>query len=169
MRNIKFKLIILFASLLFISAVHAQDRYWVNGSGNWNDTEHWSEISGGAGGATIPNSSTVAIIDKNSSDSKFKIEIYTPVYVKTIKTNIKDSQYSVITNDNAWIITEEAVSSDFDKKVYGLITTLNNTNPTKTAFSYTVTVDIPIACNGDNNGQITIDVTGVLLIIHIDG
>jgi hypothetical protein len=43
-------------------------RYWVGGSGNTNDTAHWSETSGGASGATLPNSSYDAIFDA-SSDS----------------------------------------------------------------------------------------------------
>jgi len=30
------------------------DRYWVGGSGDWNDASHWSTTSGGAGGACIP-------------------------------------------------------------------------------------------------------------------
>src|SRR5690606_17051310 len=28
--------------------------YWVGGAGDWNDRAHWSESSGGAGGACIP-------------------------------------------------------------------------------------------------------------------
>lgn len=34
----------------------ASDRYWVGGTGNWNDVNHWSSYSGGAGGASIPTS-----------------------------------------------------------------------------------------------------------------
>lgn len=32
------------------------NRYWINGSGNWNDSVHWSEASGGISGATVPTS-----------------------------------------------------------------------------------------------------------------
>jgi hypothetical protein len=31
-------------------------RYWVGGTGNWNDTTYWSTSSGGAGGADLPRS-----------------------------------------------------------------------------------------------------------------
>lgn len=31
-------------------------RYWVAGSGNWNDTAHWSATDGGTPGASIPTS-----------------------------------------------------------------------------------------------------------------
>jgi hypothetical protein len=33
------------------------DRYWIGGTGNWNDTAHWSATNGGAGGAVVPTSS----------------------------------------------------------------------------------------------------------------
>jgi len=33
-------------------------KYWVLGSGNSNDTAHWSDSDGGAGGATVPDATT---------------------------------------------------------------------------------------------------------------
>ena len=42
------------------------DRYWVGGSGNWNDTAHWSTSSGGAGGASVPTFSDDVYIDSYS-------------------------------------------------------------------------------------------------------
>lgn len=42
------------------------DRYWVGGSGNWTDTAKWSTTSGGAGGASVPTSGDVAIINGSS-------------------------------------------------------------------------------------------------------
>ena len=41
-------------------------KYWVGGSGDWNDILHWSDVSGGDGGATIPSYSNTVIIDDNS-------------------------------------------------------------------------------------------------------
>lgn len=34
--------------------LHNADRYWVGGSGNSNDTAHWSASDGGASGASVP-------------------------------------------------------------------------------------------------------------------
>lgn len=42
-------------------------RYWVNGSGNWNDTSHWSTASGGAGGASVPGASDNAYLEDNGT------------------------------------------------------------------------------------------------------
>ncbi|MBN2350342.1 MAG: hypothetical protein JXJ22_16000, partial [Bacteroidales bacterium] len=43
-----------------------QQRYWVNGSGDWSDPMHWSETSGGSGGAEVPTPVNDVIIDNNS-------------------------------------------------------------------------------------------------------
>lgn len=42
------------------------NRYWVGGSGNINQTSHWSTSSGGAGGASIPTNVDNVIFDTNS-------------------------------------------------------------------------------------------------------
>lgn len=42
------------------------DRYWVGGSGNWNDTAHWSATSGGTSGASVPTSADTVTIDASS-------------------------------------------------------------------------------------------------------
>lgn len=41
-------------------------RYWVGGTGNRNDSAHWSVVSGGLGGASVPTSADDAFIDSNS-------------------------------------------------------------------------------------------------------
>lgn len=45
------------------------DRYWVGGSGNWNntDTTNWSATSGGAGGASVPTNVDNVFFDQNST------------------------------------------------------------------------------------------------------
>lgn len=49
-----------------ISQVPPANLYWVGGSGNWNDINHWSYSSGGAGGACIPTKVNDVIFDSNS-------------------------------------------------------------------------------------------------------
>jgi hypothetical protein len=41
-------------------------KYWVGGSGDWNDILHWSDTPGGEGGATIPRYANTVIVDDNS-------------------------------------------------------------------------------------------------------
>ena len=42
------------------------DRYWVGGTGTWNDTAKWSASSGGASGASYPTATDNAFFDGNS-------------------------------------------------------------------------------------------------------
>ena len=58
---------IIWLLLLSATMLSAQEMYWVGGSGNWNDPNHWVKESGGsdpAGG--IPDADTQAFIDDNS-------------------------------------------------------------------------------------------------------
>lgn len=41
-------------------------RFWVGGTGNWNDTGHWSTLSGGGSGAAVPTSADDVTFDSNS-------------------------------------------------------------------------------------------------------
>jgi hypothetical protein len=56
-------------------------RYWIGGTGTWNgtDTSHWSDVSGGSGGASVPTSSYNVVFDQNSNSgtSSFTVTIQT--------------------------------------------------------------------------------------------
>ncbi|WP_212006373.1 Ig-like domain-containing protein [Chitinophaga sp. HK235] len=49
-----------------ITATAGGNRYWVGGSGDWNDPSHWSASSGGAGGACVPTAIDNVFFDANS-------------------------------------------------------------------------------------------------------
>lgn len=49
-----------------INSVSQTDLYWVGGKGNWTDSSHWSTVSGGVGGACLPNPSVNVHFDANS-------------------------------------------------------------------------------------------------------
>jgi len=46
-------------------------RYWVGGTGNWNDTARWSTSSGGASGADLPRSHDTVVFDANSNATAY--------------------------------------------------------------------------------------------------
>jgi fibronectin-binding autotransporter adhesin len=46
-------------------------RYWVGGTGNWNDTNRWSTSSGGASGASLPRSHDDVVFDSNSNATAY--------------------------------------------------------------------------------------------------
>ena len=49
------------------------NKYWVGGSGNWNETIHWSTTSGGVGGVAIPTLSDNVYFNVNSFTSTGQI------------------------------------------------------------------------------------------------
>ena len=67
------KKILLFSLLIFASVfTHAQTLYWIGGSGNWSDINHWSLTSGNSGGIlapSIPQSLNDVVFDNNSGFS----------------------------------------------------------------------------------------------------
>ncbi|MBV8255945.1 MAG: Ig-like domain-containing protein, partial [Chitinophaga sp.] len=52
-----------------ITTTGGNSRYWVGGSGEWNDPSHWSATSGGAGGACVPTIKDDVYFDANSFTS----------------------------------------------------------------------------------------------------
>lgn len=46
-------------------------RYWVGGTGNWNDTARWSTTSGGLGGASLPRSHDDVVFDAMSNATAY--------------------------------------------------------------------------------------------------
>lgn len=68
--NLRMKkyILALFVSLLggLVGTLYAQNRFWVAAStSNWNNTANWSTTSGGAGGASVPGATEVAVFNVN--------------------------------------------------------------------------------------------------------
>ncbi len=62
------RFILSFIVLLLLSSNVFADRFWVGGTGTWDSssTTHWSTLSGGAGGASVPAASDPVILDASS-------------------------------------------------------------------------------------------------------
>lgn len=80
-------------------------KYWVGGSGNWSDnTNHWSDTSGGSAGADAPGSGDDCIFDANS----FTLLLGDTVSVDTTVT-IQSMDWSAATLSPALNITSGGV------------------------------------------------------------
>lgn len=51
------------------------NRYWVGGTGSWNQTARWSDTSGGTGGFSIPTSSDIVYFNTNSGTGTVTINV----------------------------------------------------------------------------------------------
>jgi hypothetical protein len=49
-----------------INSAAGSPHYWIGGAGDWNDGNHWSNTSGGAGGACVPSVYDDVYFDANS-------------------------------------------------------------------------------------------------------
>ena len=56
--------------LFLTSSLFGADRYWVGGSGNWNDPSHWSDSKEGKGGSTIPGLNDRVFIETYSPEKE---------------------------------------------------------------------------------------------------
>src|ERR1700752_3081012 len=95
------KRLFLFITIVFccFTGTYAQTLYWVGGSGNFNDPNHWSLVSGGKNSAIVPNASTDVVFDDKSGEDFIAVEL--PSYAsarsfKTVntKTRIRIENYS---------------------------------------------------------------------------
>ena len=90
--------IVLIFIIISHSGAFSQVKYWVNGSGNWNDTAHWSLSSGGAGGASVPTLINDVVFDKKSfSENSAEVTINAPAFCNNLtwkSTKTKGSSIS---------------------------------------------------------------------------
>lgn len=63
---------IVYGNVLNISS-YVLTRYWINDTGSWDSTYHWSFESGGASGAPVPTSANNITFDSNSFSSNGKV------------------------------------------------------------------------------------------------
>lgn len=83
------------------------DLYWVNGSGNWNDMNHWSLSSGGTAGECPPREIDNVIVDASSLSTNDSIYI-----------NVKNA----VCNTFNWENNQQSIFSGPDTnfhKIYG--------------------------------------------------
>ncbi len=71
-----------------INSASSNNYYWVGGTGNWNDTDHWATVSGGAypsGGTCVPTNADNVFFDANSfSAANQTVTIDAPVFCNNI-------------------------------------------------------------------------------------
>ncbi|MFW5721049.1 MAG: SprB repeat-containing protein, partial [Bacteroidota bacterium] len=93
MRIFIFLSLTVFLALAISKTAFSDNRYWVNGSGNWNDPQQWSETSGGTPGASVPTKNDHVIFDNNSfTSSNQTITIKDVVYCNDFRWEVDNYQ-----------------------------------------------------------------------------
>lgn len=116
----------LILSLLFVliafSQLLAETRYWVGGSGSWNDSRHWSQASGGAGGYSIPGPGDDVVFDGYSFSARSQtVEILSDAHCRNLVFTT-DSLYPLITgpaSSRLFVNGSLAISIDVENRFAG--------------------------------------------------
>ena len=86
--------------ILFISCIaNSQTLYWVGGSGNLNDKQHWSLTSGGLSAGISPSLSTDLIFDNNASFNTCVVNLFGTNHIKSLQCFSTDQEIH-LTGDN---------------------------------------------------------------------
>ena len=70
--------------------------YWIGGTGNWSDTAHWANESGGTGGYSAPASTSNAVFDASSGTGTVTIDT-----ASVSVTNLTQSSANIIITTGA--------------------------------------------------------------------
>lgn len=126
------------------------DRFWIGGTGNWNDTAHWSTSSGGASGASVPSSSDNAIFDANSNTTAYTVTINVAATCLDLNFSAAPSVSGTITwagSSGMTISGNLTLLSGMTRTFTGTLL-FNSTSGTKTLTCNSVTLASAITFNG---------------------
>lgn len=144
------------------------NRYWIGNGGNWNDTAHWSESSGGTGGASEPTGNDDVYFDANS----FNLDGQVVNLKNGAGNNIsycRNFDWRGVTHNPALNFTGLLYASRSDLYIYGsmfLVSGMSITDSTAVGFNSifllavfeevlsTGNLDIPVAIYIEGEGSI---------------
>jgi hypothetical protein len=110
-----------FITFATINVGISQNRYWVNGTGSWDETNHWSETSGGTPGASVPTENENVIFDDNSFlNSNDYVEIKKQAFCNDFRWEVKKSGNTLKSSS---FLFKNVTSAEIN--IYGSVT-INN-------------------------------------------
>ena len=145
--------------------IQAANRFWVSATpSNWNNTANWSNVSGGAGGFSVPAAGD-AVTFNNVRRGNCTIDI--PVNITDLTINagytgtIIQGAHTIIISDDAVLSAGQFLGGSSNITISGNFT-LSGTNFTST--SATLQIDGDPAFNSGvfthNNGTVKFNATG---------
>ncbi|MBN1339187.1 MAG: gliding motility-associated C-terminal domain-containing protein [Bacteroidales bacterium] len=100
-----------------INELSARDLYWVDGQGTWDDRNHWSLSSGGAGGECPPTLLDNAYFDKNSFSN-----LNDTVFVNVKYASCHDMEWTGATQNPVFLVDGFANPDTNNLRIYGSLT-----------------------------------------------
>lgn len=97
--NMKKLLLIVLILVSTILPTSAANYFWIGGTGDWNDTSHWSLTSGGSATTSIPGNTDDVFIDNNSGSTAFTISGNVNISINNLTSTNSNLELN-ITNQN---------------------------------------------------------------------
>ncbi len=103
-------------------------RYWVGGTGNWSDTNHWASSSGGTSGASIPKWDDV-VFDSLSSSGSYTVTCDYDVQCLSLTMGnppsgtitLERGFYVFVVNGSVTLATNMVILSTYSPSFYPII------------------------------------------------
>lgn len=113
---VKRLLLITTVLLCCFTGVYAQTLYWVGGSGNFNDPNHWSLTSGGVPSNSTPNSSTDVVFDNKSGIDLITVDF--PAYTSVRSFNANNTTNRIVFQNPAPAVLNVSSSFQLSSSAY---------------------------------------------------
>ncbi|MFN4233195.1 MAG: gliding motility-associated C-terminal domain-containing protein [Bacteroidia bacterium] len=124
MRKFYFTFFTIITIVFAQNSLLAGEKYWVGGSGNWNNPLNWSHSSGGEGGAGVPSATDNVIFDNLSFQFiNQEVVINSTAYCKNITVTSDVISFVFTAHQNALLEINGDVSFNgyFNNNFYGTI------------------------------------------------
>ncbi|MGL4598604.1 MAG: SprB repeat-containing protein, partial [Bacteroidia bacterium] len=111
-----------FLFLLIGFSAWSSNRYWVGGSGVWNDRSHWAEVSGGNGGFSIPTQTDEVFFDAASLEKVADVSIpaLSKAYASIIHfKHLPEQQLRLSGSGELFISKKLNIASEFEDAFLG--------------------------------------------------
>lgn len=118
------------------------NRFWIGGTGNWNDTAHWSTTTGGGGGSAAPTSSDDVTFDSNSGTTA-TVTVNVAGNANTITVNKSDLTLldsSGMTVVGAVTLTTGTINTNGQTEAWGSFSSNNSNTRTLTLGASAITI-----------------------------
>ena len=141
--------------------------YWVGGSGNWDDVNHWSDRSGGASVCAIPTAGITVVFDDNSGLEYGTVTINVQAYCdsmlwkmasSTATLNVRYFLSSSSLTIGGSLLLPLGLRLASETHQYALIT-FTSSRPSETITTNGVAGDINITFNGTGGWKLTDQLT----------
>lgn len=145
-------LFVSFSLAIWSYSACAATYYWVGGSGNWSNLQHWASVSNGSGYAysTLPDSSDIVIFNRFSFNGSLQ-QVTVDVAASCATLDARDATYTYKSSSNAPSLKVQSTLSVFGDFITTSVFKLVNNSNINFEGNGAKALNIPGAITGTGN------------------